>query len=105
MSIRVLIPSTSRQAFSNNEEPPTKTDELLTAPKRTYKQRSTPVESKDTFNAYQTALEMQKAEHKLKMERFSQQMEFDKEEHHQRMKVLKLKELYWAERLQNSRRE
>ena len=41
-------------------------------------------------------------EHKKRMQRLSRQMEYDKEEHDQRMKVTRLKERYWTERLQET---
>ncbi len=52
--------------------------------------------------AYQTALDMQREEHDKRMERLSRQMVYDKEEHEQRMKIMRLKERYWSERLQET---
>ena len=76
-------------------------DESSTEPKRSYKRKTSPGEMNPNV-AYQMTVDMQRIEHKKRMERLSLQMEYDKEEHEQRLRVMRLQEKYWSERLQET---
>lgn len=77
-------------------------DEPSTSPiKRSYNRKST-LDNTETFIAYKAALELQEKEHDKKMERLCKKIEYERIEHEQRMRVLKLQESYWLERMKNN---